>query len=153
MILDIPSAKCTRDPKYTSGGSRQLWYFSTLTHSLPTLELARELIYGALLFLSHCVSLVLCIPWWSNEEGMASFYRWRGGGPWKMLHPLMESTKPPICASRVRPHPNWARMPPSLVCCLPWASRWVLQSFVPFRVDLIWVLALFLHLTRPWFAS
>ena len=45
MIPGIPSAKCTRGPEYTRGDSRQLWYFSTLTHSLPTLELARELRY------------------------------------------------------------------------------------------------------------
>jgi hypothetical protein len=29
------------------------------------------------------------------EEGMATFYRWRRGGPWKMPPLLMESTKPP----------------------------------------------------------
>jgi len=45
MIPDIPSTKCTRGPKHIGGGSRQLWYFSTLTHLLPTLELARELRY------------------------------------------------------------------------------------------------------------
>jgi hypothetical protein len=48
--------------------------------------------------------------------------------------------------------PNWAHMAPASVCCLPWASRWVLQSLVPFGDDLLWVLAFFLHLTRPWFA-
>jgi hypothetical protein len=63
MIPSIPSAKCTRGPEYTRGGSRQLQYLSTLTYSLPTLGLARELRYewSSSLFLLHCVSLVLCV--------------------------------------------------------------------------------------------
>jgi hypothetical protein len=42
-------------------------------------------------------------------------------------------------------------MAPSLLGCFLWASKWVLQSVLPFGVDLIWVLAFFLHLTRPSF--
>ena len=61
MIPGIPSAKCIRGPKYTSGGSRPLRYFSTLTHSLPTLELARELRYEWLFSSCHIVTLLCCV--------------------------------------------------------------------------------------------
>ena len=50
---------------------------------------------------------------------------------------------------RVRPHLNWAQMAPTLVCCLHWASRWVLQSLAPFGDDLIWVLAFFSTCVGP----
>ena len=76
MTPGIPSTKCTRGPKYISVGSRQLRYFSTLTHSPLTLELARELRYesSSSLFLLHCVSLcVVC-----ESEGCPSIYT-RGG--------------------------------------------------------------------------
>ena len=63
MISGIPSVKCTRGPEYTRGGSRQLCYFSTLTHSLPILELARELRYkwSSLLLVTLCLSCVVCV--------------------------------------------------------------------------------------------
>ena len=67
MILGIPSAKCTMGPKYTSGGSQQLRYFSSLTHSLPTLELAKELRYewsSSLLVTLLLFCVVLWKPKW-----------------------------------------------------------------------------------------
>jgi hypothetical protein len=83
MIPSIPSTKCTRGPEYTRGGRRQLWYFSTLTHSLPTLGLARELRFewSSSLLLLHCVSVVLCVFFvLSLEQGCPSIDTWRRGG-------------------------------------------------------------------------
>jgi hypothetical protein len=74
MIPGIPSAKWTRGPEYTRGSSRQLWYFSTLTHSLPTLRLARKLRYewNCSLFFLHCVPLVSCL------QGVAPLFIHKG---------------------------------------------------------------------------
>ena len=108
MIHGIPSTKCTRVPKYTIRGSRQLWYFSTLTHSLPTLELARELRYEW----SSSLLVTLCFPCVVDDEMRREppFIGGEEGVPWKMLHPLMESTKPtsklPSRCAKPGPYPD-----------------------------------------------
>ena len=56
---------------------------------------------GVALLLLLCSSLVCCC---SNEEEGASFYRWRRGGIWKMLHRHMEGTKPTSKYSEPRWH-------------------------------------------------
>ena len=44
----------------------------------------------------HIVSLVLCLYVLLKEEGVASFYRWRGGNhPWNMLDPLIKAPNQP----------------------------------------------------------
>jgi hypothetical protein len=164
MIPGIPSAKCTRGPGYTRGGSRQLRYFSTLTHSLPIIGLARELRYewSSSLFLLHCVSLVLYLLVLSLEGGLPLYLYMKErrccGYAWREAHAPLPSTwrhatttwrrgqaapvggQPPLdhCLwpppSRGRP---WARptlLPSGVLLRLSWIDRRLCHSFTWFSV-------------------
>jgi len=148
MIPGIPSAKCIRGPKYTSGGSRQLRYFSTLTHSLSTLKLARELRYewGSSLLVTLCLSCVVC-RWMRGSEGVfigweeewrplnapcqrsmclftlalgSNYHKMNGGDGVELcfLACLPILSKPPSSG----PNPSWIPMQPMLV------RRWELTN-------------------------
>ena len=90
MISDIPSAKCTRGPEYTRGVSRHLRYFSTLTHSLPILELAIELRYkwSSSLLVTLCLSCVVVC----GVEGYTSIYTRSRGSAVAILGMSLAST-------------------------------------------------------------
>ena len=103
------------------GEYRQVCHFLELSlTSLPTTFLASQGLSpwsGVALALFWCSSSLVCC---SNEEGVASFYRWRGKDPREYSYPLVEGAN----------RPSSTLIPPPYPCNSLWrgGKRWPAQD-------------------------